>query len=81
MLLLARSERRRCHAGALTGCFLIGYGIARSTGECFREPDAFLGFLFQGLTMGQLLCIPMILAGIGLLIYAYRSRPMQVKPV
>ena len=78
MLLLARSETRRRRAGALTGLFLIGYGIARSTAECFREPDAFLGFLFQGLTMGQLLCVPMVLAGIGLLIYAYKSRPIPV---
>lgn len=74
MLTLGRSERRRLHPGLLTGYFLIGYGIARSTGECFREPDAFLGFLMGGITMGQLLCIPMILAGIGFVLYA-RSRP------
>jgi phosphatidylglycerol:prolipoprotein diacylglycerol transferase len=50
--------------GMLTGVFLIGYGIARIIGEVFRQPDAFLGFLPGGLTMGQLLSIPMILAGI-----------------
>jgi phosphatidylglycerol---prolipoprotein diacylglyceryl transferase len=74
ILALGWSERRRMHPGLLTGYFLIGYGIARSTAECFREPDAFLGFLFGGITMGQLLCIPMILAGIGFVLYA-RSRP------
>ena len=79
MLLLSRSEKRRSHAGALTGCFLVGYGIARSTGECFREPDAFLGFLFQGMTMGQLLCIPMIIAGVALLVYAYKRPPLPVQ--
>ncbi|MCB8880028.1 prolipoprotein diacylglyceryl transferase [Acidisoma cellulosilytica] len=78
MLLMAQSETRRRHAGALTGFFLVGYAVARSIGECFREPDAFLGFLFQGLTMGQLLCVPMLLAGIALLIYAYKSRPIPV---
>jgi phosphatidylglycerol:prolipoprotein diacylglycerol transferase len=79
MLLLAQSGRRRAHPGLLTGCFLIGYGIARSTGECFREPDAFLGFLWSGLTMGQLLCIPMILAGIGLVLFARARPPLSVQ--
>ena len=39
----------------LTGGFLVGYAIARIIGECFREPDAFLGFLAFGTTMGQIL--------------------------
>ena len=78
MLLLSRSEKLRRRAGALTGLFLIGYAIARSTAECFREPDAFLGFLFQGLTMGQLLCVPMFLAGLALVIVAYKTRPIPV---
>jgi phosphatidylglycerol:prolipoprotein diacylglycerol transferase len=56
----------------LTGIFLMGYGVARSVGEFFREPDAFLGFLWAGATMGQLLSIPMILAGAALLAYAQR---------
>jgi phosphatidylglycerol:prolipoprotein diacylglycerol transferase len=72
MLLLARSERLRSRFGWLTGAFLVGYGIARITGECFREPDAFLGFLPFGTTMGQLLCIPMLLAGAWLM---WRARP------
>jgi phosphatidylglycerol:prolipoprotein diacylglycerol transferase len=80
MLLLARSGRRRAHPGLLTGWFLIGYGVARSTGECFREPDAFLGFLWSGLTMGQLLCVPMILAGIGLVLFARARQPLPVQP-
>ena len=44
----------RARFGWLTGVFLVGYGIARITGECFREPDAFLGFLPFGTTMGQI---------------------------
>ena len=78
MLLLAQSGRRRAHPGLLTGWFLIGYGIARCIGECFREPDAFLGFLWSGLTMGQVLCVPMILAGIGLVLFARARQPLPV---
>ncbi len=50
--------------GTLTGVFLCGYGIARIIGEMFRQPDAFLGFLPGGLTMGQVLSVPMIAAGV-----------------
>jgi phosphatidylglycerol:prolipoprotein diacylglycerol transferase len=53
----------------------MGYGVARSVGEFFREPDAFLGFLWAGATMGQLLSIPMILAGAAL--FAYAQRPVD----
>jgi phosphatidylglycerol:prolipoprotein diacylglycerol transferase len=64
----------RQRPGLLTGVFLIGYGIARSTGELFRQPDAFLGFLIGGLTMGQLLSAPMILVGLLLVMLARRRR-------
>jgi phosphatidylglycerol:prolipoprotein diacylglycerol transferase len=67
MLLLARRDAIRRRAGVLTGCFLTGYAIARIIGEFFREPDAFLGFLAFGITMGQLLSIPMLLAGLFLI--------------
>jgi phosphatidylglycerol:prolipoprotein diacylglycerol transferase len=53
--------------GLVAGVFAIGYGIARITCELFREPDVQLGFLWGGLTMGMLLCIPLMLAGIALL--------------
>jgi len=67
LALCCRNERIRAHFGALTGIFLIGYGVARIIGEFFRQPDAFLGFLFAGATMGQLLSLPMILAGLFLI--------------
>jgi phosphatidylglycerol:prolipoprotein diacylglycerol transferase len=67
MALLAPRERLRRRFGLLTGVFLCGYGVARIIGECFREPDAFLGFLTFGTTMGQILSVPMILAGIWLI--------------
>lgn len=50
--------------GAISGIFLCGYGLARIVGEMFREPDAQIGFLMGGLTMGQLLCLPMLLLGL-----------------
>jgi phosphatidylglycerol:prolipoprotein diacylglycerol transferase len=49
---------------AVSGVFLLGYGALRFIGEFAREPDAFLGFVaFDWLTMGQLLCLPMLVAG------------------
>jgi phosphatidylglycerol---prolipoprotein diacylglyceryl transferase len=63
MFALSRRQALRARAGWLTGAFLVGYGIARITAEFFREPDAFLGFLPFGATMGQVLCIPMLIAG------------------
>lgn len=53
--------------GRLSGLFLLGYGLARITAECFREPDAQLGFLLEHVTMGQLLSVPMVLGGIYLI--------------
>jgi len=64
--------------GAITGAFALGYGAARITCELFREPDAQLGFLWGGLTMGMLLCIPLMLAGIAVLAVAL-TRESTVK--
>jgi phosphatidylglycerol---prolipoprotein diacylglyceryl transferase len=78
MFVLSRREGLRERFGLLTGIFLVGYAIARIIGEYFREPDAFLGFLAFGATMGQLLSIPMLVAGLWLII---RARPYQGRPV
>jgi phosphatidylglycerol:prolipoprotein diacylglycerol transferase len=61
-------------AGAVSGVFLIGYGVFRFVAEYFREPDDFLGLLALGLSMGQWLSAPMILAGAGLLAWSLRRR-------
>ncbi len=74
MLAASRSPKLRAGSGTLTGIFIAGYGIARITSECFREPDAFLGFLPFGTTMGQILSTPMVLGGIGLIVWAARHR-------
>ncbi len=63
--------------GLIIGAFAIGYGCARSLSELFREPDPQLGFLFGGgwLTMGMLLSVPLVLAGIALVAFALRRAP------
>ena len=63
--------------GVVTGCFAIGYGVARITCELFREPDVQLGFLWGGLTMGMLLSVPMIIAGAIIIVLAWRRKPPQ----
>ena len=69
-----RGAGLRFRPGALCGVFWIGYGLSRITVEFFREPDEFLGFLWLGASMGQLLSIPMVLFGAWLLARAL-NRP------
>ena len=56
--------------GTIIGCFAAGYAIARMICEFFREPDVQLGFLWGGATMGQLLSLPLFLAGVAFIVYA-----------
>jgi phosphatidylglycerol:prolipoprotein diacylglycerol transferase len=75
MMVVSRREAIRVRFGMATGIFLLGYGIARIIGEFFRQPDAFLGFLFEGATMGQILSTPMVIVGIWLI---WRAKPVAV---
>jgi phosphatidylglycerol:prolipoprotein diacylglycerol transferase len=59
--------------GLVTGVFTLCYGLFRSFAELFREPDPQLGFLWGGLTMGMLLSVPLMLAGVALIWYAARN--------
>lgn len=70
--------------GALTGVFLVGYGVSRSFVEFFRQPDMqfvtdlnpighALHFGSWGMTMGQVLSMPMIGVGLALMMWAFRS--------
>jgi phosphatidylglycerol:prolipoprotein diacylglycerol transferase len=61
--------------GLILGSFIAIYALARITGELFREPDPQLGFLWGGLTMGMLLSVPMIIAGLILIVLAWRKPP------
>lgn len=60
--------------GRVSGVFLLGYGMLRFLAEFAREPDAFLGLLAAGLTMGQILSVPMMIVGAWLLV---RSAPTE----
>lgn len=60
--------------GFVLGLFFVLYGLFRFVVEFTREPDAHLGFIFAHLSMGQLLCVPMVLLGIWLI---YRTSPKQ----
>lgn len=63
---------------AVSGMFAACYGVFRFIVEFVRVPDAQLGYLaWDWLTMGQVLCLPMILGGIGLIAYAYKRQPVQ----
>jgi phosphatidylglycerol:prolipoprotein diacylglycerol transferase len=62
--------------GLIIGAFAIGYAILRSFCELFREPDVQLGFLWRGTTMGMLLSVPLLIAGIGFVAYALRRQPI-----
>ncbi|MCP4393568.1 MAG: prolipoprotein diacylglyceryl transferase [Alphaproteobacteria bacterium] len=66
-------------AGAITGAFFIGYGSFRMFIELFREPDAQIGFIFNYITMGQILCLPMIAIGAALLFIANKNKDNHQK--
>ncbi len=59
--------------GFLGGVFLTGYAICRTLVEFVREPDAHLGILNLGLTMGQWLSLPMVVIGLGLIFHSRRQ--------
>ena len=58
--------------GAVSGLFMMGYGCMRFMAEYFREPDAHLGLLALGMSMGQWLCVPMVVVGVCLWLWAQR---------
>ena len=65
-------SRKPRPTGAVSGAFLAGYGFFRFVAEFARQPDDFLGLLGLGLSMGQWLSLPMILAGIAMMLWAHR---------
>ena len=80
-LLLFAAERlgARQRPGTVTGLFLAGYAVARMSGELFREPDPQLGYLVFGTTMGQLLSVPLLIAGVAIILWAQRA-PVPARP-
>lgn len=73
--LYARKPRVR---GQVAAAFLFGYGVFRFIAEFFREPDAHLGLLSLGMSMGQWLCVPMIVGGAGMWVWFGRQAPAAV---
>jgi phosphatidylglycerol---prolipoprotein diacylglyceryl transferase len=73
--LYARKPRAR---GQVASAFLFGYGVFRFIAEFFREPDAYLGLLSLGMSMGQWLCVPMILGGAAMWVWFGRQAPAAV---
>lgn len=69
--IFSRGERPR---GAVSGAFLVGYGVFRFVAEYFRAPDAGIFGLSEVVSMGQWLSLPMVLAGIAMLSWSCRQR-------
>jgi phosphatidylglycerol:prolipoprotein diacylglycerol transferase len=63
--------------GFVIGAFAVGYAVMRSFCEFFREPDPQLGFLWGGMTMGMILCVPLLLGGIAFMVHALRRQPVH----
>ncbi|RZI47613.1 prolipoprotein diacylglyceryl transferase [Rickettsiales endosymbiont of Peranema trichophorum] len=70
-LLFWRTDIKK-YTGKLTGVFFCYYGVVRILVELLREPDQNIGYLAYGLTMGQILSIPMCIAGLSLIIFKRR---------
>ncbi len=67
-------SKRPKPSGAVSGLFLLGYGCFRFIVEYYREPDDHLREMAEYISMGQLLSLPMILIGLGIMIWAYKSK-------
>jgi phosphatidylglycerol:prolipoprotein diacylglycerol transferase len=69
---LTHRQLRLRQPGFVAAVFAIGYSLARIVSEFFREPDIQIGYFAGGLTMGMLLSLPLLLAGIALLVFVLR---------
>ena len=77
-MMILRRRKPPCPQGTFLGVFLVVYGVCRFVLEFIRQPDAQLGYLWGGwLTMGQLLSVPLILAGVAVLVFALKNRKPQ----
>jgi len=67
-------SRKPRPTGTVSGLFLIGYGAFRFVGEYFRNPDTgIFGLMTGGFSMGQWLSLPMVIAGIAMMVWSYRK--------
>jgi phosphatidylglycerol:prolipoprotein diacylglycerol transferase len=77
LLILYKKTNARNHPGVVSGAFLIGYAAFRMIVEQFRQPDAHLGFIVGDISMGQLLSLPMLLLGLGVMTYALKDKILR----
>ena len=63
--------------GVIFGTFIAGYGLGRTIAEFFREPDAHIGYIWNFLTMGMILSLPMVLVGGAIVWWAMRRTPAK----
>ena len=73
MIILQQQNYIRQRIGFLSGVFLSAYATMRFFVELTRAPDAHLGLIALNLSMGQLLCLPMAMAGFAIIFYALRT--------
>ena len=78
LFLLSRRDIIAQRSGVLTAAFLMGYAVFRFCIEWVREPDMQIGLLPMGITMGQLLSVPMFLLGLGLCLWAVKQAKKTV---
>ena len=74
LLLWLLSRAPATKTGTCTGVFLLGYGLFRMLVEFVREPDAHIGLIGGAISMGQILCIPMILIGAAIIYFAQKDK-------
>ena len=72
LLILLQFNKIIKSSGVLASCFISIYGFFRFFIEFFREPDNHIGLLYLDLSMGQFLCLPMILIGVFFIIFSYK---------
>lgn len=75
--LLWQIRRVRCSSGFVSACFLILYGTFRVVMEQFREPDVQIGFIWEHITMGQLLSLPFIILGLSILYISINKKELN----
>ena len=68
-----KEKIRNCY-GIVSGLFVLLYGLFRMSLEQFRQPDAQLGFFFGNITMGQMLSVPLVITGLAVLIFAWKTK-------
>jgi phosphatidylglycerol:prolipoprotein diacylglycerol transferase len=77
MFFMANNTNALKRKGCMVGTFLFGYGISRFFVEFFREPDNQVGYLLTYFTLGQLLCVPMIMVGIYFIYKAVKTKNLK----